>query len=443
MKSQKWGYHEGFDRASQYFNAILALLTSDESRRNREYIEKVRAVGPTAIHRDSHIDVLKQIWGDILPHRELLLSDEKVAARITGSRDKDYHGKHMSDGERVALYLLGQAICAPKNSVIIVDEPELHLHRSVQAPLWDAIERHRRDCLFVYLTHDVDFAASRSSARKIWLKSFDGTDWEWDFVPYDALLPEPLLLQILGNRRPVLFIEGTPNSHDIALYRSLFTDRLVVPLASCAKVIEAVRAMKQLSWVSHLTFTGIIDLDRRNAAEVSALRKDAVFVAQVAEVENLFCLEAVVRAIASHLRKDSEEVFAKCRILVSEQFAEHLDRQVRTALVAGLYSHLKHFDPKQTKDQSDNLGALIEGHVKQFEIEAKHAELRRRFEDAVTDSNYSEMLRMFNHKGLLGRIATGCGINQQTYVNLVTQLIRDYPTGPIASAIRDAVGLPE
>jgi len=135
-------------------------------------------------------------------------------------------------------------------------------------------------------------------------------------------------------------------------------------------------------------------------------------------------------------------VFAKCRKLVSEQFSAHLDSQVRTALVAGLHSHLKHFDPKPSKDQDDNLGALIEGHVKRFEIEKKHTELRRRFENAVASSDYAEMLRLFNHKGLLGRIATGCGINQQAYVNLVTQLIRDNPLGPIAVAIRDAIGVP-
>src|SRR5688500_17911129 len=43
---------------------------------------------------------------------------------------------------------------------------ELHLHRALQAPLWDEIEAERADCLFVYLTHDLDFAASRRSEER-------------------------------------------------------------------------------------------------------------------------------------------------------------------------------------------------------------------------------------------------------------------------------------
>ena len=63
---------------------------------------------------------------------------------------------------------------------IFVDEPELHLHKSIQASLWTAIEAVRSDCLFVYLTHDTEFAAAFPQAKKIWLKNFDGKVWEWE-----------------------------------------------------------------------------------------------------------------------------------------------------------------------------------------------------------------------------------------------------------------------
>ena len=54
--------------------------------------------------------------------------------------DKDYHGKEMSDGERVALYAMGQCLCAPTGSILIIDEPELHLHSSIMQSLWDKLE---------------------------------------------------------------------------------------------------------------------------------------------------------------------------------------------------------------------------------------------------------------------------------------------------------------
>lgn len=72
----------------------------------------------------------------------------------------------MSDGERVIFYLIGQCLAAPENGIIVIDEPELHLHKSIQIPLWSEIEKLRNDCLFVYLTHDVDFASAKENSKK-------------------------------------------------------------------------------------------------------------------------------------------------------------------------------------------------------------------------------------------------------------------------------------
>src|SRR5690606_4587480 len=79
-------------------------------------------------------------------------------------------GNMLSDGERVVFYLIGKCLQAPSKSIIIVDEPEIHLHKAIMSKLWNALEQERNDCLFVYLTHDLEFAISRTAAKKIWLK---------------------------------------------------------------------------------------------------------------------------------------------------------------------------------------------------------------------------------------------------------------------------------
>jgi ABC-type glutathione transport system ATPase component len=66
----------------------------------------------------------------------------------------------MSDGERAAFYLIGQTLMAPENSLIIFDEPELHIHRSIMSTLWDELEALRTDCAFVVISHDLEFIAS-------------------------------------------------------------------------------------------------------------------------------------------------------------------------------------------------------------------------------------------------------------------------------------------
>lgn len=37
----------------------------------------------------------------------------------------------MSDGERVCLYLISQCLITPENHIIVIDEPEIHLHTSI------------------------------------------------------------------------------------------------------------------------------------------------------------------------------------------------------------------------------------------------------------------------------------------------------------------------
>src|SRR5690606_2967265 len=160
---------------------------------------------------------VKQAWERILPHRELVVGGLRIQTRVRGDASKIYNSSEMSDGERVIFYLIGQCLAAPQNGVIVIDEPELHLHKSVQAPLWAEIERLRPDCLFVYLTHDVDFAVAQEGAQRVWLKSFDGTSWDWELIEDKDDLPDDLLIEVLGSRKPVVFVEGVNGSHDVSL----------------------------------------------------------------------------------------------------------------------------------------------------------------------------------------------------------------------------------
>ena len=51
------------------------------------------------------------------------------------------------------------------DAVILVEDPEFYLHRSIMKSLWDSIENLRKDCTFVYLTHDLEFCGLASDIR--------------------------------------------------------------------------------------------------------------------------------------------------------------------------------------------------------------------------------------------------------------------------------------
>lgn len=154
-KGIRWGWGEGKHTTSLLddYEKVLSTLFAKQSKINEDFVkeckEKERQGLPHDKAPETEIDIIIKIWKDIYPHRELKLEDAKVLVSFS---ETHYHGSEMSDGERVALYLMGQCLCAPKNSIIIIDEPEIHLHKSIINRLWNKLEEQRQDCLFIYNT---------------------------------------------------------------------------------------------------------------------------------------------------------------------------------------------------------------------------------------------------------------------------------------------------
>lgn len=244
-----------------------------------------------------------------MPQREISFEDGKVMVSKVGQ--VEYHGKEMSDGERVTLYLIGQCLCAPDNSIIIIDEPEIHLHKSLMSRLWNKIEEVCPNKLLVFITHDLDFAASRKDAKKLWIRNYDGAAlWNWQEVPEIEAIPENLIIEIIGNRKNIIFCEGEKASYDTILYQAAFPDYHIVPRGGCEKVIESTKAVRENPSLHHLQAFGIIDNDYRTAEEINALRDAGIYTINVAEVENLFCIEPILRIVAGNQHLDANTTIA-------------------------------------------------------------------------------------------------------------------------------------
>src|SRR5690606_32819536 len=133
------------------FDKLLILLHTEEYEDSLSYKEG-RTAKPT-----TKLDRVQRIWEAVLPHRELIKSAGVIETYPTGQIASKYNASEMSDGERVIFYLIGEVICSAPNSIIIIDEPEMHIHKSLIKILFDLIEIERPDCSFIYLTHDIDF----------------------------------------------------------------------------------------------------------------------------------------------------------------------------------------------------------------------------------------------------------------------------------------------
>lgn len=445
LMSNKFGHRWRHDPVGHLLNDyahLLATLFADEAKRNRDYTRAARVQASLEPVPDCKLDTLQQIWAAVFPHRTLLVGDDKIEAQVPNG-PPPYAGKLMSDGERVALYLIGQALCAPHQSVLIIDEPEIHLHRAIQAPLWDQVEAARPDCVFVYITHDLDFAATRATARKVWLKAYDGTHWEWEELQAHPSLPDQLVFEVLGNRRPVLFVEGDDTSHDVALYRALFPDRLVLPRQGCDKVVEATKAMQALDHLHHLEVRGLIDRDHRSDEEIASLRHGGLAVADVAEVENLLCLSEVIDVVVNQLKiPDATGARQKAQQWVLDELRKGIDLQVTARALAEIQFKLGGFGPKAGGADAVAIERVMRDYVGTIDVPSTFQRSRSLFEGILRGGDYRSALRYYNCKGTPSFVASALGLKVDVYRQMILEILKSEPGGSVGEAMRKAISLP-
>ena len=225
------------------FESVLSAMISKHNDESREYVdlcseaEKNGTAKPVVPKRI--FDRLKDVWDSIFTQRTLKIKDSKFYASFGVN---EYSATNMSDGERAVLYLASQVLCVPSNKILIIDEPELHLHRSIMYHLWSELEKARPDCLFIYITHDLDFVSSHIVSDIYWVKSYDGNNnWQIEKIVSDNV-PADLQAEILGSRKPILFVEGEKNSFDTQLYSAVYPNYHVIGCGGCSQVIMRTKA---------------------------------------------------------------------------------------------------------------------------------------------------------------------------------------------------------
>ena len=164
--NHRWGNNLNTTLLNDY-NQLLTYLLSEEAELAIQYKNNPNNNFTKPISR---LDKIKAIWEEILQHRKLIIRAGKIEVHVI-TQAPTYNASEMSDGDRVMIYQLGEILSVNDNSIVIIDEPEMHIHKSILIPFWNKIENMRNDCQFVYLTHDIEFAASRINSVKIWVKS--------------------------------------------------------------------------------------------------------------------------------------------------------------------------------------------------------------------------------------------------------------------------------
>jgi len=393
---QSYGYlHNEFNIVLQN---LLADNIADNNNFTKQALELAKRNEPIPNPGISKLIKTFSIWNDLIEHRIIETVDGINIVVKTKDNPIHYQAIQMSDGEKVILYLIAQILQAPKDGFIIIDEPEVHLHKTILKKLWNRLETERDDCIFIYLTHDLDFATSRNLAKKIWLKSYNPPQtWEIENIPSNEL-PESLMLELLGSRKTILFCEGEKGKIDENIYQLLFSDYTIMPVGNCTSVINYTRAYNKLPNTYTKAF-GIIDADFHETAEISSLKEDYIFTYKVAEPENLFLNGDFLLLLAKQLMKDSVINIDSIKTDILSKFETDKELQISNYLSAKinyLYS-ASHVRKGNTKDKvSENLNSFNEN----IKIEDWFVERELEIDKIIAEKDYDRAILYYNNKGL-------------------------------------------
>lgn len=349
------------------------------------------------------LDDVIDIWNSLIERRTLMCNDNNELK--IKYNDTVYDAHQMSDGERVIIYIAGRVLFAPRNGIIIVDEPELHLHKSIANKLWDILENKRPDCRFIYFTHDLDFATSRN-CQKAWIRNFNYPNkWSIELIS-ESEIPEELLLKLLGSRKPILFCEGKQESLDRRVFEIIYPKFTIQPVGTCKNVINYTRAYNHVANTYCKAF-GIIDKDFRTDTQLECLSKDYIFSYDIAEIENLFLSEDFVNEYASikHEAINIQDIKNK----VIAEFSNHIESQISFYISA--YINFT-FNESHIRQASTIAGVKANYHdfTSKINIEKLYTDRKNDLQQIINTNNYAKLITVANDKGLLKIVAQSFGL---------------------------------
>lgn len=374
-----------------------------------------------------------QIINGILDRCNTSLSlslNEQEEFLVSKCHGDPYNMSLLSDGEKNVILLCAEIISTEKNSLVLIDEPDRHLHRSIISSLLAALLAERSDCAFVVATHDTTLPINYPNAnvilvRRIFPIGDEEIYWDIDIIKSTDNIPDDIKKEILGAKRKILFVEGTAGSLDKSLYQILFPEVTVMPMASCSDVMEAVEGIKATSGLNWVEAFGLIDADDRTGEQIIKLERKGVYTVNAYSVEYLYYNPTTIRAVANKhadsVGKNGEDLFKSAIsgiISMMEKERESLcarvcEKSMRNQVMNQLP---KHKDIKARKPLSIAIDP-----VKSYDAELV------KFDALVAVSDIDGLLSRYplRMSPTIGEIVNKIGLSREDYEGMVRKIVQD------------------
>ncbi|HBM2924506.1 TPA: AAA family ATPase [Klebsiella oxytoca] len=386
----------------------------------------------------NEIDLVNDIFKNSGFNLEFIIDEESnlMVRNFSYEPVKTYTLSRMSDGEKSALIICCDVLCANSGALIVLDEPERHLHKRIVSLLLSNLIEARRDCAFVISTHELTLPSFFKESTVVSVNSCayendQAIYWNTSIIKkYDETLnglDEQVKTDILGARRNMLFVEGTQTSLDAELYCALFNNVSVISKEKCDLVEQAVKGLRNNTAAHWVNAIGIIDNDNKIQSQIENLNSNFVFSLSVHSIESIYYHPKIIKWVLhsvqdTNLTSTVDECFDKvCEIIRSalEDKKEHLccraiEKKIRAEIMSSI--------PTQRD--------IREGGVYSKEIDFSsflNDEIKK-FDNLMESSDFDSLVSRYpiRETNLLAPVAKQCGfIDKKRYELNVIRVIKN------------------
>ena len=341
-------------------------------------------------------------WHDLVKDRELFFEHGLCVRPLSGEK---YPLKYMSSGEKSILYFLIGILLQEEKDFYFIDEPENNLNPSIVSKLWNFIERERPNSVFVYLTHDSDFVASRVNSKIYWIEKYDGQKWEWQQLKENKDLPQQLMIELVGSREPIIFCESENEyKYDSKVFKLMFPEFKVVSSGGCDQVIASIKAYNTIGLPQKVY--GIVDCDYKMDDYLYSLTADGIYHLPFFEIENFLLSEELLQIMIETycLEENSVTVVSNVKQKIYDLFVEQRDSWIAKHVAFDLRDKFDYRGKIKSLKDIEQLKASYNAERKSDdeidEIAKKYITLHS---ELVAGKDYSTILRHLDAKGLIAQ----------------------------------------
>jgi ABC-type cobalamin/Fe3+-siderophores transport system ATPase subunit len=427
--------HREWNPSARSNMAIFDLIDAD-TMQERKIATFVRAGNDAAAKKEAQDPSPIQVINELMRLSNLAIEvtleeGQKIVARKNGGQG--YSVAELSDGERNAFLIAAEVLTAKAGTLILIDEPERHLHRSIISPLLKLLFARRKDCAFIVSTHELMLPADTAEASTLLVRSceYQGADvraWTVDTVPSGTAINEDLKRDLLGARRKMLFVEGAVQSLDTPLYSLLFPQVSVIAKEGCRDVEYAVRGLRGAQDMHWIEAWGVVDNDQRSPDNIDRLREVGIWALSHYSVESLYYHPAIVARVA---QRQAQMIGADAITLMKSALDGAIDaaRAQRAHLVTSAVLRLardRMLNNLPTRESIEGSNSVImEVHIPTLRVAEEV-----RFDSLVAAADWDGLLTRYpmRESSAFHRVVSGLKMpDRGTYQAAVLKLLQDEP----------------